>query len=56
MLSNRPDAARIGVNVTGLGELQNGSFKVNTWDSNYANFKTCIYLWTMLVPKILFND
>ena len=59
MFSNHSGVARIGVNVTGLDELQNAKlglnhfmkswnwfyfFKVNTRDSKYANFKTCIYL------------
>ena len=53
LLSNRPGAAWIGANVTGLDELQNanpglnlviGSFKVNTRDSNYVNLKTCIHV------------
>ena len=48
-----PGAARIRANVIGLDELHNTK---NTRNSDYANIKICIYLWTIFDPNILFND
>ena len=60
LIKMSPCSARIGANVITLDEPRAKSlqqimkfryFKINSQDSNYANFKTC----TMCVP-VLFND
>ena len=54
-----PDWMNYKLQMRGLitpANHETGYFKLNARDSNYANFKIYIYLWTMFVPNILFND